>query len=629
MYGHAGSMSSPSERQSLAPSRHESRSGSGSRGQAEYTDTDIEIGLVPPPRTARLKTRVIKPRTWKQKIKRAIGVLPQWLIVSAIVLGVLLGVFLFHTMFPNPPPDSILSGLQEPIHPTLTNPLPISSHPLPTTDTSGGYPLHPPNPSVLPSISAPIPPPATAPIQTVQPVQPIPPTQPVQSPSSQPSSSTSLIPISTPGLRDSTIQPAQPEPQPQPQPSESGHGPHLQHDTLSPSPPSTSTSASPSTSASTSSPPSEHSHSSRPTEYLNAHRLLSPPSSLTDLLSAYGPSFSPAVVILSSSRTVHAERLLNQLTQQPGAHLFSFYLSCDNPVASDALDASLQQRRAWAHVQAGMTESGAKSLSEMQSSHVTAHGLPRIYNQNNNNQSVINKSTNHGQGIPLYTGIRGALLIRVNHPMGATGWAAAPLKKIADHLKTAMSRVVNAGHSHVVVFEDDLTLGSDTLAYFLSVGRVLHADESVFCVSAWHDNGLKTVVEEGWRVPESITEAEGIVKRWKRGTAEEKEKALKMIHDNRVSDEDIKTIPAGTKGVDLLRTAVTPQVLQGLANLGVIKYPNLLGRTTYFPGLGWMVTGEFWKKIESEFPQRASTGTLGLSSQMNLRIDLSTYTGDR
>lgn len=101
--------------------------------------------------------------------------------------------------------------------------------------------------------------------------------------------------------------------------------------------------------------------------------------------------------------------------------------------------------------------------------------------------------------------------------------------KIARHFKFALNHVlVTLGHEAVIVVEDDLDISPDFFEYFLGTYPLLHKDKSIWCISAWNDNGKKGLI-------------------------------------------------------DTNRT-------------------DLLHRTDFFPGLGWMMTRESWLGLEPHWP---------------------------
>ena len=85
--------------------------------------------------------------------------------------------------------------------------------------------------------------------------------------------------------------------------------------------------------------------------------------------------------------------------------------------------------------------------------------------------------------------------------------------------------------SQVVIVEDDLEIAPDFYEYFSATLPVLRADPSLWCVSAWNDNGKAGLINQ--------------------------------------------------------------------------SSPELLYRTDFFPGLGWMLTRELWQKeLMTKWPRR-------------------------
>ncbi|KAJ7985387.1 hypothetical protein DPEC_G00351530 [Dallia pectoralis] len=101
--------------------------------------------------------------------------------------------------------------------------------------------------------------------------------------------------------------------------------------------------------------------------------------------------------------------------------------------------------------------------------------------------------------------------------------------KISRHYHWALNQVFNSlSHSAVVIVEDDLEVAPDFFEYFRSVYPLLKSDPSLWCVSAWNDNGRDGYVDPG--------------------------------------------------------------------------KPDLLYRTDFFPGLGWMLLKELWEELEPKWP---------------------------
>ncbi|CAK6958921.1 alpha-1%2C3-mannosyl-glycoprotein 2-beta-N-acetylglucosaminyltransferase a [Scomber scombrus] len=101
--------------------------------------------------------------------------------------------------------------------------------------------------------------------------------------------------------------------------------------------------------------------------------------------------------------------------------------------------------------------------------------------------------------------------------------------KISRHYRWALNQVFKTlSHSSVVIVEDDLEVAPDFFEYFRSLLPLLKSDPSLWCASAWNDNGRDGYVDPG--------------------------KA------------------------------------------------NLLYRTDFFPGLGWMLLKEVWEELEPKWP---------------------------
>ncbi|XP_060808685.1 alpha-1,3-mannosyl-glycoprotein 2-beta-N-acetylglucosaminyltransferase isoform X2 [Amyelois transitella] len=101
--------------------------------------------------------------------------------------------------------------------------------------------------------------------------------------------------------------------------------------------------------------------------------------------------------------------------------------------------------------------------------------------------------------------------------------------KIARHFKFALDHVLHTlGHDAVIIVEDDLDISQDFYEYFLGTYPLLLEDDSLWCISAWNDNGKRDVID--------------------------------------------------------------------------LSAPELLHRTDFFPGLGWMIMRHTWTKLAEEWP---------------------------
>uniref|UniRef100_A0A3P9ABF5 Alpha-1,3-mannosyl-glycoprotein 2-beta-N-acetylglucosaminyltransferase n=1 Tax=Esox lucius TaxID=8010 RepID=A0A3P9ABF5_ESOLU len=101
--------------------------------------------------------------------------------------------------------------------------------------------------------------------------------------------------------------------------------------------------------------------------------------------------------------------------------------------------------------------------------------------------------------------------------------------KIARHYRWALNQVFTVlSYSTVVIVEDDLEVAPDFFEYFRALHPILTSDPTLWCVSAWNDNGREGLVDPG--------------------------------------------------------------------------KPELLYRTDFFPGLGWMLRKDVWAELEPKWP---------------------------
>lgn len=101
--------------------------------------------------------------------------------------------------------------------------------------------------------------------------------------------------------------------------------------------------------------------------------------------------------------------------------------------------------------------------------------------------------------------------------------------KISRHYHWALDQVFRTlGHKAIVIVEDDLEVAPDFFEYFQALYPLLRGDPSLWCVSAWNDNGREGYVDPG--------------------------------------------------------------------------QAELLYRTDFFPGLGWMMLRQLWDELEPKWP---------------------------
>ncbi|XP_014245534.1 alpha-1,3-mannosyl-glycoprotein 2-beta-N-acetylglucosaminyltransferase-like [Cimex lectularius] len=101
--------------------------------------------------------------------------------------------------------------------------------------------------------------------------------------------------------------------------------------------------------------------------------------------------------------------------------------------------------------------------------------------------------------------------------------------KIARHYGWALNQTFfTYNFSTVIIIEDDLDVSPDIFSYFSATLPLLHQDPTLWCVSAWNDNGKQELID--------------------------------------------------------------------------MNSPELLHRTDFFPGLGWMLTKEIWAELAPKWP---------------------------
>jgi len=69
--------------------------------------------------------------------------------------------------------------------------------------------------------------------------------------------------------------------------------------------------------------------------------------------------------------------------------------------------------------------------------------------------------------------------------------------KIARHYGWALNQTFNTmGYKQVIIVEDDLEISPDFYQYFSATLPILRKDKSLWCVSAWNDNGKAGLIDE-------------------------------------------------------------------------------------------------------------------------------------
>lgn len=69
--------------------------------------------------------------------------------------------------------------------------------------------------------------------------------------------------------------------------------------------------------------------------------------------------------------------------------------------------------------------------------------------------------------------------------------------KIARHYGWALNQTFNVmNYDQAIIIEDDLEISPDFFEYFEATLPILREDKSLFCVSAWNDNGKAGLIDE-------------------------------------------------------------------------------------------------------------------------------------
>lgn len=68
--------------------------------------------------------------------------------------------------------------------------------------------------------------------------------------------------------------------------------------------------------------------------------------------------------------------------------------------------------------------------------------------------------------------------------------------RIARHYKLGLSYVFDKlNYTSVIITEDDLDIAPDFFSYFSATRHLMQVDRSIYCVSAWNDNGKENLVD--------------------------------------------------------------------------------------------------------------------------------------
>ncbi|CAK9007791.1 3-mannosyl-glycoprotein 2-beta-N-acetylglucosaminyltransferase (N-glycosyl-oligosaccharide-glycoprotein N-acetylglucosaminyltransferase I) (GNT-I) (GlcNAc-T I) [Durusdinium trenchii] len=151
----------------------------------------------------------------------------------------------------------------------------------------------------------------------------------------------------------------------------------------------------------------------------------------------FSPLERPAVVVLTHSRMDDLKQVLRAFNDLVDIDMVDLYLSCDLPSAANKV--------------AALFRPGAEFEDLVKDLWV----MPQDFSPR----------TNSFQDHALY--------------------------KISEHYRFVFETTfTKTGASHVILMEEDVAPAPDFLTYFLSVGHLLDLDPTLWCVSAWNDNGF-------------------------------------------------------------------------------------------------------------------------------------------
>ncbi|GMT04653.1 hypothetical protein PENTCL1PPCAC_26827 [Pristionchus entomophagus] len=123
----------------------------------------------------------------------------------------------------------------------------------------------------------------------------------------------------------------------------------------------------------------------------------------------------------------------------------------------------------------------------------SASRFPIVVSQDCDSEEVRQTVESFGDKV-LYvkhlSGAKANLKIPPNHARYTTYY------RIARHYKLGLDHVFNKlGFTSVIMTEDDLDVAPDFFEYFSATRKLLAEDETLFCVSAWNDNGKDNLVD--------------------------------------------------------------------------------------------------------------------------------------
>lgn len=190
----------------------------------------------------------------------------------------------------------------------------------------------------------------------------------------------------------------------------------------------------------------------------------------------------------------HYSGLLIRRPAQPNAargpelpqRLFNASLPLPTPVASDSLSAVIPVL-----VLACDRPSVRKCLDSLLKYRPSAEQFPIIVSQDCGHAETARVIDSYGDAI---THLNQPDLSEVPAPPEHRKFQG--YYKISRHYRWALNQIFRVmGYKSTIVVEDDLEVAPDFYEYFLSTHYLLRKDPTLWCVSAWNDNGKEALVE--------------------------------------------------------------------------------------------------------------------------------------
>ena len=176
---------------------------------------------------------------------------------------------------------------------------------------------------------------------------------------------------------------------------------------------------------------------------------------------------------------------------------------------------------------------------------------------------------------------------------------------LTQHYKWGLDRLLlEHGHSHAIIIEDDMLFSPDFLQLFEATAELLEADSSLWCISSWNDNGLKHF---DWDAQRLVSPA---VQLCLRLCLHKMQDMLASIMVALCKSHLLCCVPFCVSQL----CACTPATQRMPKHSGCAaaesrpadaSCPGLQFRTSYFPGLGWMMRRELWAELSPKFPRQA------------------------